>query len=46
VSFSVRSGLPGEEQRRPRRAILERSLGGRSNNNLVLAEVTAREIAA
>jgi hypothetical protein len=36
---------PGEEQRRPRRAIREASSGGRSNTTtFVHAEVTAREI--
>ena len=41
----MRSGLPDEEQRRPRRATLESSCGGRlEHDNLVLAEVTAREI--
>jgi hypothetical protein len=36
---------PREEERRPRRATLERSFGGAlEHDNLVLAEVTAREI--
>jgi hypothetical protein len=41
----VTPSRPREEERRPRRATLERSSAGRWNSdNLVLAEVTAREI--